>query len=103
MRHGFCAARSVDSATHIPASARTTPWMYFRRCIPPPRRNYALLGAGHAAVGIGGVAKAVAEEVEGENDDEHRDDREHEPGVERDDIDVLRLVQQYAPARDGGS
>ena len=36
--------------------------------------NPLLLGPCDGAVGVGGVAQAVAEEVEGEHDDEHRHD-----------------------------
>ena len=40
-------------------------------------------------VRVGGIAQAVAEEVEGEDHEDDGDDGEHEPGVERDDVDVL--------------
>src|SRR3954468_17112902 len=57
------------------------------------------LGAAGARVWVGRVAQAVAAEVEGEDDDEDGHHREHQPRVERDDVDVLCLVQQHAPAR----
>ncbi len=43
-------------------------------------------------------AQPVAEEVEGEHRDDHRHDRQHQPRIERDDADVLRLVEEHAPA-----
>ena len=56
-----------------------------------------------SGIGIGRVSQAVAEEVEGEHDQDHRDDREHEPGVERHDVDVLGFGQQHAPGGDRGA
>ena len=53
-----------------------------------------------SAIGIGRVAQAVAEEVEGEDDQDHGHDRIEQPGIERHHVDVLRLVEHHAPAGD---
>ena len=53
----------------------------------------------NSRIGVGGVAQAVTEEVEGQDDEDDRDDGEHQPGVERHDVDVLRLDQEDAPMR----
>ena len=52
-------------------------------------------------IGIGRVAQAVAEEVEGEHGDDHGEAREQQPGRGRHRVDVLRLLQQHAPGDDG--
>ncbi len=52
------------------------------------------------SVRIGRVAQAVAEEVEGQHHDHHRQDRQHQPRVERDHVHVLGFGQQHAPAGD---
>src|SRR5438552_3633089 len=50
------------------------------------------------AVRIGGVAQAVAEEVEGEDHQGHRDRWEEQPGRDGDGLHVLRLLEQDTPA-----
>jgi hypothetical protein len=44
-------------------------------------------------VRVGGVAQAVAEEDERENHEDDGHHRQHEPGIERHEVDVLGLVQ----------
>src|SRR4029077_6171641 len=58
--------------------------------------------ASSMAVRIGGVAQPVAHQVEGEHG--HDDDQggDQEPRGERQGLDVLRLLQQHAPADGGG-
>src|SRR5215468_7134699 len=59
------------------------------------------IAASAMAIGIGGVAQPVADKVERENGDDHGDARREEPGRRGDGADVLRLLQQHAPADDG--
>src|SRR5215475_135208 len=59
------------------------------------------IAASAMAVGIGGIAQPVADEVERQNSDDHGDARREEPGRRGDGADVLRLLQQHAPADDG--
>ena len=49
-------------------------------------------------VGVGGVAEAVAEQVEGQHRHDHEDRRDQHPRVQGHRLDVLRLVQQHPPA-----
>src|SRR5205085_8370528 len=53
---------------------------------------------GSAPIGIRSVSEAVAQEVEGHHgeDDGHR--RQHQPRRDRHRLDVLRLLQEHAPA-----
>lgn len=51
---------------------------------------------------VGGITKAVTKEIEGENHDDHGHHGEHQPRVERNHVDVLRLVQQHAQLVMGG-
>ena len=53
-----------------------------------------------SVIGVGGVAQPVAEEIERKDGQNDRHDRQHQPGIERDDADVLRLVEEDAPAGD---
>src|SRR3954465_13981150 len=48
----------------------------------PPLELYLLSTSG--GIGVGRIAQPVAEEIEREDDDEHRHHREHQPGIERD-------------------
>src|SRR4051794_9204563 len=52
-----------------------------------------------SVIWVGRVAQPVAHEVEGEDDEHHRQDREQQPGMELHGGEVLRLVEEHAPAR----
>src|SRR5690606_38805526 len=52
-------------------------------------------------VGICGVAQSITEKIEGEDHQHHRYHGQHEPRIEGDHVDVLRLGQQHSPAGDG--
>src|SRR5215831_13108074 len=56
---------------------------------------------GSAAIRIGSVSESIAQEIEGHDCDDHRDRRDHQPRRDRHGLDVLRLLQQYAPADRG--
>src|SRR5579862_6448458 len=86
----------VNFSVPRPAPAWTRPTIPQRylaarltKALPPP-----------SVIGVRRVPQTVAEEVERQHGHDHRRDRQHQPRVERDDADVLRLVQQHAPARD---
>src|SRR5205814_6706359 len=64
-------------------------------------RRWPRFGA-PSVIGVGGVAQPVAKKVERENGQDDRHDRQHQPGIERDDTDILRLVEEDAPAGDRG-
>src|SRR5262249_45754692 len=53
---------------------------------------------GSAAIGIGGLTKPVAPEVDRHDGDDHRHRRDHQPRRDRHGLDVLGLLQQHAPA-----
>ena len=50
-------------------------------------------------VRVSGVAQPISKKIEGEDSDNYASHRQHQPRIECDDIDVLRLVQQHAPTR----
>ena len=50
-------------------------------------------------VGIGSVAQPVSKEVQRQDRDDHRDDREHQPGIDGHGVDVLGLIQKHTPTR----
>ncbi len=54
-------------------------------------------------VGIGGVAEAIAHEVETEDGEDDGDDGGHEPGVFGDGFDVEAVLEQHAPAHERGT
>ena len=56
-----------------------------------------------SGIGISGIPETVAEEIESQNDNNHRHNGEHEPGIEHDDIDILRVVKKDTPACHGCS
>src|SRR5215510_1416538 len=53
------------------------------------------------AIGIGCVAKPVAQEVEGHDGNDHWHRRDHQPRRDRHGLDVLGLLQQDTPADRG--
>src|SRR5205814_10300675 len=57
-----------------------------------PRAAFAGFRRARSVIGVGGVAQPVAKKVEGEDGQDDRHDRQHQPGIERDDTDILRLV-----------
>src|SRR6185369_3551324 len=85
----------------MPSTARVTPrgrkkWVLRSRTESSKRGICAA-----SAVGVGGIAQPVAEEVEGKDREDHKGTRIHEPGGTRHRADVLRLAQQHAPRDDG--
>src|SRR5215472_13169697 len=48
-------------------------------------------------VRVGSVAQSVAKEVEGQHGYDDAGDGQHEPRVERYDVDVLGVVEQHTP------
>jgi hypothetical protein len=53
---------------------------------------------GHSAsVRIGGVAQAVAQEVEGHNRRDQRQRRQHQPGRQGDRLEIVRVLEEHAP------
>src|SRR4051794_10724624 len=54
--------------------------------------------SGSASIRIRRVAQAVAQKVEGHDGDDHRYGRKHEPRRDGHRLDVLRLLQEHAPA-----
>ena len=65
---------------------------------PPPAVPALAARGGVLGVGVGGVAHAVAEKVEGEHGDDDRDRGNHQPRCERHGLHVLRRLQQGAVA-----
>ena len=53
------------------------------------------------SVGVGGVAEAVAEQVEGQHRQDHEHRRDQHPRVQGHRIHVLGLVQEHSPAHHG--
>src|ERR1700733_13717626 len=72
------------------------------RTVPSSRRNDTrrsrTCSRGSVAVGIGGIAQAVAYKVERQHRDDDDEARDQQPRRECQGLDVLRLLQQHAPA-----
>src|SRR5215468_1905958 len=88
----------------VPSTARTRPSSRANETLrsrTESRGAWLELTAASMAVGVGGVAQAVPHQVEGEHG--HDDDQagNEQPGRQRQRLDVLRLLQEHAPA-DGG-
>src|ERR1700736_1077978 len=81
----------VSGVTEMTGVVITSP-----ACMMPSRARYCR----RSMIRIGRGAQAVADEVEGEDDDDHRDHRRQHPGVEIDRGEVLSVVEEHAPADD---
>ena len=62
------------------------------------RGSASAFTAASMAVGVGGIAQPVADEVEGQHRDDDDQAGDQQPGRQRQGLDVLRLLQQHAPA-----
>ena len=74
---------------------------HFTLSLSLPHRLCGDLPLSGSPIRIGRVPQTVTEEIEGEDGDDHGHDWQHEPGIKRHHVDVLRLVQEDAPAGDG--
>src|SRR5438046_1633230 len=54
--------------------------------------------SGLSTIGVGSVSETIAQEVEGHDRDDHGHGGNHQPWRDRHRLDVLRLLQQHAPA-----
>ena len=53
------------------------------------------------SIGVGSVAQAVTDKVEGQNADHDKDCRQQQPRRQRKNANRLRILEQYTPT-DGG-
>src|SRR5688500_17968285 len=97
---------SRTPSTIPPSTLKYTPIlrasrMSSRPCVPRSWRSVgAKLCAGsviRGSVGIDGVAQAVAERVEGEDGDQHEDDRREDPGIGTDHREGARILEHQTP------
>src|ERR1700733_8130048 len=76
-----------------PSTARTVP-----SSMRNDTRRSRTRSSGSVAVGIGGIAQAVAYQVERQHRDDDNQSRDQQPWRQCQCLDVLRLLQQDAPA-----
>src|SRR5580704_15210198 len=86
----------------VPSTARTNPSSSakdtFRSRTESSGVEVSAFTAPSMTVRVGGIAQPVAHEVEGEHGHDDDEGRGQEPGGERQGLDVLRLLQEHAPA-----
>src|SRR5690242_13725422 len=83
--------RPANRSKDVPSTARTTP-SSAKKCVCRSRTER--IGS---AIGIGRIAQSVAEEVERQDDDDHRNGGDKKPGGEAKGLQVLRVLEHYAP------
>src|SRR5262245_8992903 len=81
------------TSNDVPSTARTSPSSRANETRRPRTES-----SGSVAVGVGGIAQSIAYEVEGQHRDDDDQARDQQPRRQRQGLDVLRLLQQHAPA-----
>src|SRR6266446_8272340 len=85
----------------VPSTARTRPSSRANETLRSRTESngiWSALIAASMAVRVGGIAQTVAHKVEGEHRDDDDQAGQQQPGCERQGLDVLRLLQEHAPA-----
>src|SRR3979411_3093115 len=93
----------------VPSTARTRPSSSAKETRRSRTESSGVFASAFTAssmtIRIGGTAQPGAHKVEGEHGHDDDEGRGQEPGGERQGLDVLRLLQEHAPAdrRRGGT
>src|SRR5215472_10410842 len=53
----------------------------------------------HSVIRVSGVAESIPEEIKGQHSNDDANDRQHQPRIQRHDVDVLGLAEKHPPTR----
>src|SRR5215472_10259315 len=82
-----------------PSTARTVPSSSSKTTLRSrTESNGSICSSLSAAVGVGGIAQSVTNQVERQNRKDHHQPRDQQPRCQRQGLDILRLLQQHTPA-----